>query len=317
MSRLEDLGIELGGYFLLSKSKLKRMSHIIEGMVLSGTVSLPDVVNSFEEGNTRTNYKKVQDFFRDNDLHDDDYISFIVDTLFKDTEALTLAIDRTEWSYGKTWHNLLIVSVLYEGSAVPLAILPLERKGNSSSQQRIDLIEKILRVIPSYRIEMIIGDREFIGDKWFTGLCDRVIPFVMRIRDNITVHAQDKLQTIAQLPDNFEGEVHIGSQLLTLKKKKIKKGILCIISSLTRKPIEAYKLRWKIETGFKCLKSNGFNLEKTHLREGRRLKTLTQLASIATMLALKTAQIIQPKEANTKKNMDFLQSQNSKPVIAF
>ena len=266
MSRLEDLGIELGGYFLLSKSKLKRMSHIIEGMVLSGTVSLPDVVNSFEEGNTRTNYKKVQDFFRDNDL---------------------------------------------------LAILPLERKGNSSSQQRIDLIEKILRVIPSYRIEMIIGDREFIGDKWFTGLCDRVIPFVMRIRDNITVHAQDKLQTIAQLPDNFEGEVHIGSQLLTLSKKKIKKGILCIISSLTRKPIEAYKLRWKIETGFKCLKSNGFNLEKTHLREGRRLKTLTQLASIATMLALKTAQIIQPKEANTKKNMDFLQSQNSKPVIAF
>ena len=32
------------------------------------------------------------------------------------------------------------------------------------------------------------------------------------------------------------------------------------------------------------------------------MKTLTQLASIATMLALKTAQIIQPKEANTKKN---------------
>ena len=42
------------------------------------------------------------------------------------------------------------------------------------------------------------------------------------------------------------------------------------------------------------------------------MKTLTQLASIATMLALKTAQIIQPKEANTKKNMDFLQSQKFK-----
>ena len=85
-----------------------------------------------------------------------------MDTLL-DTEALTLAIDRTEWSYGKTWHNLLIVSVLYEGSAVPLAILPLERKCNSSSQQRIDLIEKSF-VLFLLLIEMIIGDREFIGD---------------------------------------------------------------------------------------------------------------------------------------------------------
>ena len=66
---------------------------------------------------------------------------------------------------------------------------------------------------------MIIGDREFIGDKWFTGLCDRVIPFVMRIRDNITVHAQDKLQTIAQLPDNFEGGAYWKSITYAFKRK--------------------------------------------------------------------------------------------------
>ena len=38
VSRLEDLGIELG-------VRLKRMSHIIK----SGTVSLPDVVNSQQD----------------------------------------------------------------------------------------------------------------------------------------------------------------------------------------------------------------------------------------------------------------------------
>ena len=118
------------------------------------------------------------------------------------------------------------------------------------------------------------------------------------------------MQTIAQLPDNLK-EVYWKS--IYAFKKKIKKGILCIIS-LTRKPIEAYKLRWK-KQALNALNQTDLTLRK-HIYEGRRLKTLTQLASIATMLALKTAQIIQPKEANTK-NMDFLQSQNSKPVIAF
>jgi hypothetical protein len=273
-------------------------------MLISGTVNLQEVVNNFEHGTPKTNYRVVQNFFATSELHDDDYIKLIIGNLFREEESLTLAIDRTEWSYGETWHNLLIVSVLYGNSAVPIMIKPLCRKGNSSTEQRIEFMEELLRSIPVYRIDAILGDREFIGDKWFRYLSDNAVSFAMRIRDNITVYADGKCQFIEDLAHDFHGIVHIGTQQFMLSRKKLSKDALNIISFGRSKPLEFYRRRWGIETGFLQLKTRGFNLEDTHLRMPNRLKLLTQIASMALMISIKTATIIKPKECSSKKNMD-------------
>jgi hypothetical protein len=45
--------------------------------------------------------------------------------------------------------------------------------------------------------------------------------------------------------------------------------------------LEDYKKRWKIEVLFQALKSRGFNLEATHLKDEERLKTLFSVLTIA------------------------------------
>ena len=45
--------------------------------------------------------------------------------------------------------------------------------------------------------------------------------------------------------------------------------------------IDRYAVRWFIETLFGCLKSRGFDLEKTHLRQSGRLEKLFFVLSLA------------------------------------
>lgn len=305
MTLLSKIGLDLSSYFCVSSIRNRMLDKLVCGMLCSGTVNLQEVVNHFEEGSASSNYRNVQRFFANTQLHDDDYIKLIINNLFELEESFTLAIDRTEWSYGKTWHNLLIVSVLYGNSAVPLMIKPLCRKGNSSTEQRIEVMEHILKNIPAHRIDALLGDREFIGDNWFGYLSDKAVSFVMRIRDNITVYAHGKCQEIQELPDDFQDIVHIGTRQFRLCKKKLTTDNLNIVSFGLLKPLEFYRKRWGIETGFLHLKTRGFNLEDTHLTEANRVKLLTQIASMALMTAIKVAVIIKPEECLSKKNTDI------------
>lgn len=45
--------------------------------------------------------------------------------------------------------------------------------------------------------------------------------------------------------------------------------------------ISTYKKRWEVETCFKAMKSSGFNIEDTHLRDIDRIARLTAMVSIA------------------------------------
>lgn len=45
--------------------------------------------------------------------------------------------------------------------------------------------------------------------------------------------------------------------------------------------MELYKERWQIETAFRALKTNGFNIENTHLTEIERIEKLFALVIVA------------------------------------
>lgn len=67
--------------------------------------------------------------------------------------------------------------------------------------------------------------------------------------------------------------------------------------------IEEYRRRWQIETLFGCLKSRGFDLEETHLREAERLEKLLGLLALAICWAwLAGEKIHQTKPIPIKKH---------------
>ena len=57
---------------------------------------------------------------------------------------------------------------------------------------------------------------------------------------------------------------------------------LIVVSNRTgHQALERYQRRWQIEVLFEALKSRGFNLEQTRLREAERLETLGGVLAIA------------------------------------
>ena len=57
--------------------------------------------------------------------------------------------------------------------------------------------------------------------------------------------------------------------------------VIVVSSEETETILSDYALRWKIETMFGCLKTRGFNLESTHVKEKERLEKLVALLAIA------------------------------------
>ncbi|MCW1410874.1 hypothetical protein OLZ32_20705 [Rhizobium sp. 1AS11] len=95
-----------------------------------------------------------------------------------------LAIDRTNWDFGKTTINILMVSVEWRGVGIPLIWALLSKAGNSSTAERIDLLGRLKRLFPDMKIAQLTGDREFIGNAWMAHLAREKIPFTLRLREN-------------------------------------------------------------------------------------------------------------------------------------
>ena len=97
-------------------------------------------------------------------------------------------LDRTNWEFGKRKINLLVIGLLYKDVFIPLVWEDLEKKGNSSSKECLDLVDQLLKWWQYSEVDLpelyITGDRDFIGYSWLRGLEKREINFVMRIRAN-------------------------------------------------------------------------------------------------------------------------------------
>jgi hypothetical protein len=67
--------------------------------------------------------------------------------------------------------------------------------------------------------------------------------------------------------------------------------------------IQLYKLRWRIEEVFRCLKSDGLAIEDTQVRDPERLFRLVALAMCA---AARTMQLVDARDGSTRPDTDIL-----------
>ena len=88
-----------------------------------------------------------------------------LETQFKPTDILYLAIDRTQWCTV----NLLVVSLVYDRRSLPIYIVNLDKKGASSVQEQKDVLSPVLSLLSPYK-KVILGDREFCGVELSRGL---------------------------------------------------------------------------------------------------------------------------------------------------
>ena len=74
-----------------------------------------------------------------------------------------------------------------ERVAFPLLWTVLEQKGCSDTRERIELLEKHLKLFCTDSLSFVTAEREFIGRDWFRYLRREKIPFRLRLKENLKV----------------------------------------------------------------------------------------------------------------------------------
>lgn len=215
-----------------------------------------------------------------------------------------LAIDRTNWDFGKTTINILMISVIWNGMGIPLIWVLLPKQGNSNTWTRVCLLNRLHKIFPAIKIVSLMGDREFIGDKWMAYLQCKKIPFILRLRENQQVIREGYIpMTIAAISKDLKrggkqiirGRCRLGqnatggSPSIRLIVMRLKTGELLALacSGNPRRSLENYRRRWTIETLFANMKTRGFNMEDTHITDRDKLSTLLAVLALSVALAVK------------------------------
>ena len=132
-----------------------------------------------------SHYRRLQRFFKDMQLQPARVALFVLACL--PDAPHTLALDRTQWMFGRVPINFPVLSIVHDGTAFPLFFRVLAKRGNSNTQERIALLDQFLTVVGGDKIDCLVADREFIGAEWFAWLRAHHIPFCIRIRRDMKV----------------------------------------------------------------------------------------------------------------------------------
>jgi hypothetical protein len=95
---------------------------------------------------------------------------------------IDLVMDRTNWKRKGKEINILAIGARFNGCAISLIFTMLPKNSNSNTQQRIELINRIIRIIGLERMNSLTADQEFVGVKWFKLLASKNIRFYMRVK---------------------------------------------------------------------------------------------------------------------------------------
>lgn len=281
----------------LNKARRQLMAMVIIALCKVQTVSFHKLSLAFDaDCKADSSLRRIQRFIAEFDLSSD-LITRLIFGMLPEKGNLKLAIDRTNWKFGKQNINILMLGITYRNVAFPLMFKMLDKKGNSNSKERIELIDRFISLFGKDCIDCIIADREFVGNKWMAYLNREKLRYYIRIRNNFKVFIPRNNHTIPvnQLFSGVKvGEVRHHPKIVkvngeycylsaTLNHKRGEKPEFLIIMSFNKKEqsLLNYRERWQIETCFRALKSSGFDIENTHLRDIERIEKLICLVMIA------------------------------------
>lgn len=296
MEEVSSLAEKLKAHLPLHQARINFIAQFVLSLIRARSTNLYRVAEEFQtKADAESSYRRIKRFFADYEYSYEQLGRLILSCL--DMDSYTLCMDRTNWKHGSKDVNYLVISISWQGASIPIAWECLDKNGgNSSTAERIALMERVLKIIPVEQIDNLLADREFIGHDWFEWLRQKKILCRLRIRGDIMVgHKSKKVRA-----DKFCRSVKFNQTITWHTKRKVAdvslyiaahrtlKGLLIVVA--TEKPesmIEDYYRRWDIETLFGCLKSRGFDMESTHMTKHERMDKLMGLLAISFAWSLK------------------------------
>jgi Transposase DDE domain len=243
-------------------------------------------------------------------------ITMLILSMVKSNGFVPLVIDRTNWEIGKKKINILALGFLLPNKVfIPIIWELLDKKGNSNEEERIALLERVKAVwsaeSPSKFI--MLGDREFIGMKWFNWMIENDLSFVIRLRwqdyfgkaaesCGLTVFKlEKKIRSQVLKKGYFQCSIHDKGKeyYFTVLRNTAKRRVITksnpgddfVVLLSPMKDVESvsayYRKRWGIEVFFGHIKKNGFNLEDLNFKNPKKVQIMVGVVAIAYCLSIR------------------------------
>lgn len=215
-------------------------------------------------------------------------------------KAPYLILDGSSWQWGGNTYHFLVLSLLYQGVSVPIYWLDMQRLGNSKQWHRKLLLKSALKLF-DLKGKTLLADREYIGSAWFASLKQAGLDFVIRLRKGNyktqigqqgSKYSKLERKAKARLGGIFWQEFSLQDQvyfyvLVAYRNRNQQVEMLRLITTLTpAKAVACYGLRYRIETMFKHLKSNGFDLQSLHVQKAYKVQLMMAALVLAYSLAV-------------------------------
>ena len=223
-------------------------------------------------------------------------LAWIVD--WWEGETLPLAIDATSL---RDRQVVLSLSVLYRGSAMPVAGVVLPHRGKGAWIPELErLLQTLAPAVPPTMTVLVMTDRGLWSPRLWRQMVDLGWHPLMRIRPDATFAPSGQRRQPAREFVPGPGCCWVGPGLAFKEKAKQLAATLLVVWGkdqrepwllLTDLPPDAvngswYGLRVWIELGFRALKSMGWHWERTRRTNPTRIARHWLVLAVATLLSL-------------------------------
>lgn len=287
-----------------NKARVACLVQLVQALFVVRTVNLTQIAQVFQtRAKEESSYRRIQRFFFGFSF-DMSFIVVLVCRLFTLGEKCVLIMDRTNWKWGAHHINILMLSVEHFGMSIPLFWIVLKKGGTSATKDRMRMMRRVINGIGLEQIQVLLADREFIGEDWFRFLIEANVPFIIRVKQNsmVTGLRSDSVRLPIGTLTNMRGrkkalmnhQINLWTHMLWASvewAKGSKEPMIVVSNRQFPNPLKLYRWRWGIETLFECLKTRGFRLEDTHMVQPKKIEKLLFVLAIAVCWAHKTGEL--------------------------
>lgn len=282
-------------------SRLDNLSKLLYAIIRSEHCSLQKIGEKLPEStDLESRIKKAKRFLTSKYT---DYNSFYLPHLvllfswLKDKEWVFI-IDGSDVGNGCA---TLMVSIAWKNRALPVCWLVRKgSKGHFSVNAHLEVIEELAKLLPEHGKQIVLlGDGEFDSPELQAYCQDQGWLYVFKTAKNTKVNTDKSLDGAFAIGCLYpmEGHQHWLAELYFTKKlfgpvkcmvwhhPKCDEPIYLVSNLEWAKDImDYYSKRFLIETMFRDIKSSGFNIHKTRLKDPERLFNLLILVAIAFLI---------------------------------
>lgn len=300
----------------LSRPRLSCFLMLVLAVIGQRTVSLVWLSQHPDTGAKDSSvYRRFQRFFAGCSLRAKTVGKMILSLAPEPSDGWILAMDRTNWKFGKSDVNILVVSVILGRVGLPIAwrVLPKRTKrGNSARNHRVALMADVLSILPAKKIRALTMDREFIGEGWLASLRLMEVNYIVRVKKNALIGDRSASSMCWRNRwKKWSNELHVVfGQEVYFAAKRIKKGRdshVAVISNAFSgaEALDIYQLRWGIETLFSHLKKRGYQFEDTHMTKKDRIARLMCVLTVAFALCYRWGEKLEKETGIKLKNHGY------------